>query len=80
MASGISRSLEKDEFIKGILKDCVVRCSYDKHEYFIQYNLFKRKHKNEIRQSFRRTGKAPAVLYYDEEASEKRLNKLVKKK
>ena len=82
MVSGISRSLEKDEFIKGILKDCVVRCSYDKHEYFIQYNIFKRKHKNEIRQSFRRTGKAPAIFCCYEEPiySKEKPNKLVKKK
>ena len=82
MASGISKSLEKIEFAKDILKDRVVRGSFEKNEYFIQYNIFKRKHKNEIRQSFRKTGKAPAILYYDEEPiySKEKPNKLVKKK
>ena len=83
MASGISRSLEKIEFAKDILKDRVVRGSFEKNEYFSRKNVLvrdKNRKDRGIRTAFKRSGKAPAVLYYDEEAIEKQPNKLVKKK
>ena len=80
---GISKSLEKIEFDKDILKDRVVRGSCEKGSWYSRKGTIVRDPNRKdrgIRTAFKKSGKAPAVLYYDEEASEKQPNKLVKKK
>lgn len=73
MPSGIVRSQEKLVFARDILKDRVVRGSFEKKEYFSQKNVIvrDRNHKYKgLRQYFRRNGKAPAVLYIPEKNQE----------
>ncbi len=77
MLSGIDRSLEKVVFAKDILKGRDVRGSFEKPEYFSQKNVLvrdKNRKDRGIRQYFRKTGKAPAVLYIPDEKQEEVLN------
>jgi len=77
MLSGIERSLEKVDFAKNILKGRDVRGSFEKPEYFSQKNVIvrdKNRKDRSIRQQFRRTGKAPALLYIPDEKQEEVLN------
>ena len=77
MLSAIERSREKVEFAKDILKGREVRGSFEKPEYFSQKNVIvrdKNRKDRGIRQYFRKTGKAPAVLYIPDEKQEKDLN------
>ena len=64
MASGITNSLRKEAFAVDLLKDRVVRGSFEKNEYFSQKNVIvrdKNRKDRGIRQAFRKSGKAPAV-------------------
>ena len=87
MPSGIVRSQEKVVFAKDILKDRTVRGSFEKGEYFSQKNVIvrdKNRKDRGIRTAFRKTGKAPAVLYIPDEkvkdVEEKPLVKTLTKK
>ena len=85
MTSGIRRSQEKIEFAKDFLYGRVVRGSFERKEYFSQNNVLVRDRNRKdrgVRQAFRRTGKAPALLFYPDEylCSEEKPKQLIKEK
>ena len=67
MTSGITKSLEKVEFARDILKGRIVRGSFETGEYYSQKNVIvrdKNRKDRGIRQEFKRRGYAPSMSGY----------------